>query len=110
MARQVLTELDTEQSLELIDYALLRINRALETIDDSGGFRMHSVSELGELHIQILADSGWSPEKLTACLHKLYTAGEVELYPEIPDDYMPLLGLEGLALFMVAKGTLCRAQ
>jgi uncharacterized Zn finger protein len=98
-SRQVLTALDTEQSLELIDYALLRINRALETIDDSGGFRFDSVTELGELHIQILADSGWSLEKMTAYLHMLYSAGDVDLYPEIPGEYMPLLGLEGLALF-----------
>jgi uncharacterized Zn finger protein len=98
-SRQVLTALDTEQSLELINYALLRINRALETIDDSGGFRFDSVTELGELHIQILADSGWSLKKMTAYLHELYSSGEVELYPTIPGEYMELLGSEGLALF-----------
>jgi len=97
--QQLLVDFGPERSLELIDYALLRIDRALETIDDSGGFRYHSVNALGEMHIQILSDCHWPLEKIADYLLNLHGAGENGLYPDIPGDYLPILGSTGLDLF-----------
>ncbi|MCZ6882995.1 MAG: hypothetical protein O7F15_08355 [Gammaproteobacteria bacterium] len=97
--QQLLTGFDPERALELIDYALLRINRALETIDDSGGFRFYSVETLGELHIQALAETGWPIKKIAGYLLDLYSDENAELYPEIPASYLSILGDEGLDIF-----------
>jgi len=97
--QQLMTDFGPERSLELIDYALLRIDRALETIDDSGGFRYLSVNALGDMHIQILSDCLWPLEKIADYLQNLHAAGKNELYPDIPGDYLPILGSAGLDLF-----------
>ncbi|RLA07512.1 MAG: hypothetical protein DRQ59_14380, partial [Gammaproteobacteria bacterium] len=97
--QQLSTGFAAERALELIDYALLRINRALRTIDDSGGFRFYSVETLGELHIQVLAEIGWPIKKIAGYLLDLYADEIAELYPKIPVSYLSILGDEGLNIF-----------
>ena len=85
--------------LGLVDYALQRIDKALETIDDSGGFRYASVEMLNELHIEILSEIDWSTEKIANYLLEIYNASDNDFYPDIPGGYIEALGEEGLEYF-----------
>ena len=85
--------------LGLVDYALQRIEKALETIDDSGGFRYASVEILNELHIEILSEIDWPVEKRAAYLLEIYNASDNDFYPDIPGSYVEALGEEGLKYF-----------
>ncbi len=83
----------------LVDYALQRIEKALETVDDSGGFRYASVEMLNELHIDILNEIDWPAEKRAAYLLEIYNASDNDFYPDIPGSYVEALGEEGLKFF-----------
>lgn len=90
-------QLTAEQCLVLVDYALSRMARALETVDDSGGFRFHCEATLHTLHIQTVKRLGWPPEKLAAYLYDKAFGGGQDMYPEIPDVYAEALGDAGMA-------------
>ena len=85
--------------LGLVDYALQRIDKALETIDDSGGFRYPSVETLNELHVEILSEIDWPAEKMANYLLEIYNATDNDFYPDIPGSYVEALGEEGLKYF-----------
>lgn len=95
-----LKTLSPDKALQLIDYAMARIERALETIDDSGGFRFPAVALLTSLHLETLQRSDMSPERLAGYLYGLYTEPVIDLYPAIPDDYAEVLGTEGRKQFI----------
>lgn len=100
---ELLPELKPDDALTLIDYALQRINKALGSIDDSGGFRFDSLETLSELHILTLARSHWPPEKIASYLLAIYSDPEdelYELYPAIPESYLDILSDEGLGHFI----------
>ncbi len=92
-------QLDPEQLLTLIDYALQRIGKALETVDDSGGFRYPALETLGECHVQTLARVTWPPEKMAAYLLKIYFSPDYDFYPEIPGAYLSVLSDKVLESF-----------
>ena len=52
-------QLPADDTLKLLDYALQRITRALETIDDSGGFRFGAVELLQAIHINTCNRLDW---------------------------------------------------
>ncbi|GGY00675.1 hypothetical protein GCM10007160_30500 [Litchfieldella qijiaojingensis] len=85
-------QLPPEQCLTLVDYALARMARALETIDDSGGFRFHCEQTLQELHVQTVQRLGWPPGKLAKYLYELAFGDSENFYPGIPDAYHEALG------------------
>lgn len=87
-----------EKALSLIDYMVERIFRALETIDDSGGFRLDSLQILAELHIDTLKRIDWSKDAMAAYLSEKFN-NEHDLYPDIPLAYSEPLGEEGLIRF-----------
>ncbi|WP_133635336.1 SWIM zinc finger family protein [Halomonas ventosae] len=88
-----------EQCLTLVDYALSRLGRALETIDDSGGFRFHCEATLQTLHVQTATRLDWSPEKLANYLYDKAFGGSEDSYPSIPDAYAQALGEAGMAAY-----------
>ena len=91
-------QLPAEQCLKLVDYALSRLGRALETIDDSGGFRFHCEATLQTLHVQTVTRLDWSPDRLAAYLFEK-AFGDEDLYPEIPGAYAQALGEAGMAAY-----------
>ena len=95
-----LKALAPEKALKLIDYALTRIERALETIDDSGGYRFHAVELLNALHVETLQRSGLSPAQRADYLYSLYLEPVSDLYPAIPAGYSEVLGEQGSAHFL----------
>ncbi|WP_163560817.1 hypothetical protein [Halomonas sp. NO4] len=95
------SQLPPEQCLALVDYALSRMDRALETIDDSGGFRFHCEATLQTLHVQTVQRLDWSPDRLAAYLFDKAFGGGEDMYPEIPDAYGEALGEPGMAAYLV---------
>ncbi|WP_338578738.1 hypothetical protein [Halomonas salifodinae] len=88
-------QVSAEQCLPLVDYALSRLGRALETIDDSGGFRYHCEGTLQRLHVQAVARLDWPAETLAAYLYDKAFGDHYDFYPEIPGAYAEALGSEG---------------
>ena len=48
----LLEQLTSAKTLELLDPILERIDKALETVDDAGGFRLFVLEVLADLHIR----------------------------------------------------------
>jgi len=97
--QEMIENLPADDALKLIDYALQRVDRALEAIDDSGGFRFYSVEELQLMHINTCARLDWKTKKLTNYLLELTFGNYEDLYPAIPSSYLEILGQEGDKLF-----------
>lgn len=95
----IIPDLPADKALTVIDYAYKRIERALETIDDSGGFRLDVLERLGTLHHNVLASAALSNEQLAGYLYTLFEQPVSDFYPEIPGAYLDILGEEGLGLF-----------
>lgn len=93
---------DPDKLLELVGYGFTRIAKALDTVDDSGGFRLDSVGRLGELHGRLLARSALTPAKRAQMLLRLLVDGDTDLLPEIPSAYTAALGADGEAIFWEA--------
>jgi uncharacterized Zn finger protein len=98
LLEQQLPELEAASGLQLAEYALQRIHRALESVDDSGGFRMDVVEHLQNLHQAILWRLGWDKAELVAYLLDLDAGPYADMYPEFPFAYQQLLEEEGMAL------------
>ncbi|MGP9499178.1 SWIM zinc finger family protein [Halomonas sp. AOP43-D1-4] len=90
LAEQV-PQLPPVKSLALVDYALARMDKALETIDDSGGFRFHCEHLLHTLHIKTVKRLDWPANKLADYLYEKSFGGEEDRYPPIPDAYLDVL-------------------
>jgi len=86
--------------LTLVEYALSRLARALETIDDSGGFRFYCEEVLQKLHVQTAQRLDWSTEKLAVHLYEIAFGESHDLYPKIPDAYAEALGSEGMDAYL----------
>lgn len=98
--KPLIDELSAAKALVLIDYALVRIDRALETIDDSGGFRYDVLDTLMLMHLETLTRTAYTAEQLASYLYDLFNQPVYELYPKIPDAYAELLGEEGQQQFL----------
>ena len=98
-----LAEIAAQQSpddvLKLVDYAISRISRALETVDDSGGFRYTALETLAGAHVQALQRAEWKVEKKVDYLLDITFGDMIDLYPPIPDAYLELMGESGIEYF-----------
>jgi len=97
--QDVAEQLPADEVLKLVDYALQRIDRALETIDDSGGFRFAAIEALQITHISTFNRLAWTKNKITSYLLDLALGESQDLYPAIPSAYMAALGEDGRKLF-----------
>ena len=92
-------QLPADDTLKLIDYALQRIDRALESIDDSGGFRLYAMEILGCTHIVACKRLSWPKKKIVKYLTDLTFGNYQDMYPDIPASYTDALGKDGMQLF-----------
>lgn len=92
-------QLPADKCLALVDHALSRMARALETIDDSGGFRFHCEQILQDTHVRTVRRLDWSPAKLATYLYDKAFGGSEDSYPSIPDAYAEALGDAGMAAY-----------
>lgn len=96
----VMPDLPANKALALTDYAIARVDRALDTIDDSGGFRFDALERLASWHERALSAAALPATDLAAYLFSLFMRPESEFYPSIPDEYEDMLGEEGMQVFM----------
>jgi uncharacterized Zn finger protein len=79
-----------KQTLPLVEYTLGRIMQALETVDDSGGYRMESQERLNDLLISALQKTEFTPEVLAQTIFDLWEKPYSDLLPAIPEDFSHL--------------------
>lgn len=99
---EIAEQLPAEDTLKLVDYALQRITRALETIDDSGGFRYGTLELLQTTHIRACERLDWSKQKLANYLLEIFAGDGSDFYAEIPGSYTEALGDSGMSEFYSA--------
>jgi uncharacterized Zn finger protein len=90
---------DAKKLFALVDYFLQRIETALDYLDDSGGYRFDSISQLHEIYIPLLAKTQVKPKQLAEQLLAKLVSGDDEIYPSIPFEYTEILGEQGLDHF-----------
>ncbi len=96
----VMSDLPANKALALTDYVIARVDRALDTIDDSGGFRFDALERLASWHDRALSAAAFSATDLAAYLFSLFMQPESEFYPSIPEEYEDMLGEEGMQAFI----------
>lgn len=96
---EVAAAANADDMIDLILYALQRIGKALETVDDSGGFRLSCVAQLNVLHQQLLTRSQMTAAERAYQLVQLLLSDQGELLDAIPFAYSDALGDEGGAVF-----------
>lgn len=93
------SQLKPEHILKLVDYAILRIRRALETIDDSAGYRLRSLEMIGNLHCNALSNCALSSQHKADYLLSIYLGENYDFYATIPESYEAVIEKEAVTLF-----------
>jgi len=96
----LIKSLTPEKAQEIVTYGFERLERALETIDDSGGYRFGSMEILQALHFDALRRSSMPLRDIAEYLYELFLKPESDLYPQIPDEYLDILQEEGANHFL----------
>ena len=96
---ETIRHLSAEKALSLIDYAISRLARALESIDDSGGCRLHAEETLKSFHKATVSRLEWDKEKVVDYLTALFFSDISDFYPAIPGDYLADMGDDVKTLF-----------
>jgi len=96
--------LSEEELFKLAEYGLQRLDRALDTIDDSGGFRFQSQSYFEALLVDGFAEINWSSKKKIEWLFNTFTS-QSKLELELHDFYRRLTPKEQQQLNDLAEQT-----
>lgn len=94
--------LPPDELLEAAVHGIDRLNKALERIDDSAGYRESAQSTLRDLHIWSLQRIGWSPERRAQHLLAIALKDPWDQFIGVPNDYAEVLGASGLTAFYAA--------
>ena len=92
-------QLEPEHILKLADYAIQRIHRALESVDDSGGYRQKSLDMIAQLHCDALSRCSLTSQQKADYLLRIYLGNDYDFYPSIPEKYEPVVEKEAITLF-----------
>lgn len=87
--------------LRTVEHGLKRLNRALESVDDSSGYRFGSQEILRRLHIDALRRLDWAPSKLASYLVDLLLADTWEPFSESLGEYENTLDSRSLDAFFL---------
>ncbi len=79
-----------EEQFKLAEYALQRLDKALETIDDSGGFRLESQTFFSESLLNAFKNLNWTTSKKANWLLDL-TQSNPDIFPDTTKNFWPLL-------------------
>lgn len=91
-----------EETIELVEHAYRRANKALDNIDDSDGWLTAISERLADLHLQACEVSSVDPVKLAKRLTKLELNFELDGFHRSAATYAKVLGPAGLAAFRKA--------
>ena len=96
---QPVRELSADDQVALVDYAFERMLQALETVDDSGGFRYDSLEILQGLFVGAFRKLNWPDDKKAGYLLNLALTDEYDFHGQIPEDYNEVISKNCLELF-----------
>lgn len=102
---EVVDQLPADILLKTALHGIMRLNKALERIDDSGGYREYPQALLRELHRNALRRVDWTPERRAQHLLEQALADPWDQYEAMPLDYADALGEAGLRAFYTAVET-----
>ncbi len=92
-------QLPPEEQLEILDYALERIVKAQDTVDDSGGFRYPSIGLIQTIYQSAFNAVDWNDDRKADYLIRLLVQDDYNLYGEIPVDYERVISPACMDLF-----------
>jgi uncharacterized Zn finger protein len=96
---EIANQLTAEDLLETALHGIRRVDKALERIDDSGGYREYARQLLRELHRRALKRLEWTPQRRAEHLLELALADPWDQFEGVPLDYADALGDAGLSAF-----------
>lgn len=91
----VVTELDSADTVTLVEFACRSAEKAAGKVDDSDGFMSVAFDRLQVLHHEACRRAGFDSEVLAARLFKLMMKTHHELFYDAVDRYADLLGEAG---------------
>ncbi|MEM8498160.1 MAG: hypothetical protein AAF542_09065 [Pseudomonadota bacterium] len=91
--------LSAQQMLQLSDYALQRIARALETVDDSAGYRFESLELLASLHKQAFLAIDWPASAAADYLLAFFLCDRNQLLPDLFSIYLEAVPADAVEKF-----------
>ena len=98
---EIADQLAAEDLLETALHGIRRVDKVLERIDDSGGYREYARQLLRELHRRALKRLEWTPQRRAEHLLELALADPWDQFEGVPLDYADVLGDAGLSAFYV---------
>jgi len=72
---------------QLILKALQRLNKVLEKIDDSGGFRFYIEGQLNEQLTQLFNQQPWSDEDKANWIFEHFEEYKYDVFPSVPENF-----------------------
>ncbi len=85
--------------VELAEHALRRVERALQSVDDSDGNLGEILGRLRELHLQACRQARPDPEALASRLFEWELDSEWETFIDASESHAEVLGAKGLAVY-----------
>lgn len=96
---EIADRVPAEDLLKAALHGMKRLNKALERVDDSGGFREFPQALLRDLHCAALRRLNWTPQQRAKHLLEQALADPWDQYEGTPTDYSDALGDAGLRAF-----------
>jgi len=85
----IFTHIDVEDAFSLSQYMSERLNKLLEQLDDSGGYRFGLEGQINKTLTTTFKQLPWSAKnKSQFLLQALMNEGERMIYPEVPGDFL----------------------
>jgi len=82
-----LQKLDVDAQWSLILKALIRLNKVLGRIDDSGGFRFNLEGLLNEKLTALFTQLSWSDDKKAEWIFAHFKEYKYDIFPRVPEDF-----------------------
>lgn len=102
---EIADQLPPDILLKTALHGITRLNKALERIDDSGGYREHAQVILRELHGRALKRIEWTPGQRAEHLLEMALSDPWDQFEATPLDYAEAIGDDGLSAFYTAVET-----
>ena len=86
---QLISTMKPQDQWSLILHALKRLNKVLERIDDSGGYRFVLEEQLIHKLTALFNQLNWNDEKKAQWLFQHLDQSDMDIFPNVPDDFSP---------------------
>ncbi len=80
-------KLTIDKQWKLVLYALQRLNKVLEKIDDSGGYRFDLEGELNHRLSILFNQQAWPDDEKAQWIFEHYKTWKYDVFPSVPEDF-----------------------